>query len=355
MIPHQNLESSASFTRAVFDAVPEPVAALDDQLRLMTASRSFYEAFGLDPDRTEGLSLYALANGRLDTPELRDFLETVLKDRPDALDIIEVEQDLADSGHRVMELNARKLNYGDHDQSTIVLAFTDVTARRELERDRIDLLAQTSKRLRDKEILLKEVQHRLANSLQTAVSILRMHSAEAESEEVRYHLKDAYLRLISVGEVQAHLADAANQDTIDVSTYLSRLANSLASSMTHDRQPIRIEARVSPRTIPSNQAVSIGLAVTELVINAIKFAFPVPKQDARILIAYDSRDTAWKLTVSDNGIGNGGDVTRSRGPLARLIVNALVKQLDARMIVTSGPEGLAVSILSPTWVTPADC
>jgi len=100
------------------------------------------------------------------------------------------------------------------------------------------------------------------------------------------------------------------------------------------------------------EAVSVGLAVTELVINAIKFAFPVRKVGARIVITYEARDRGWKLVVEDNGLGNGaGAAARLRGPLARVIINALVKQLDARMIVSSGPEGLAVSIMSPGWIT----
>ena len=102
--------------------------------------------------------------------------------------------------------------------------------------------------------------------------------------------------------------------------------------------------------IGSDKAVSLGLIVTELVLNAIKYAFPAPKIGALILATYETEGADWKLTVSDNGVGKGTGEVQSPG-LGTAIVDALVKQLDARMDVISGPSGTSVSITRATFTS----
>ena len=85
-------------------------------------------------------------------------------------------------------------------------------------------------------------------------------------------------------------------------------------------------------------AVSLGLIVTELVINAIKYAFPRAEADAQILVTYEIDESDWKLIVSDNGVGKtAGDAPEAKSGLGTTIVKALAKQLDARVDVVSSP------------------
>jgi two-component sensor histidine kinase len=347
----QSLETSQALAYAVMDSAPDPLAVLDERHCLLTASQTFFDLFGLNRDLSEGRPIYSLGEGQLDRPDIRLFLSMVSGDCVVAPDVIEVEQSFPTGRRRVMALFARRLGRGDEGRSTLVLTFTDITIRQELEQGRTALLLQTSRRLRDKDIQLREVQHRIGNNIQMLAAILRIQCRNVESEEVRYHLRDAYLRVMSVGQVQSHLCDAENLDVVEVSSYLADLAGGLGASMVSDRQPIQITARAANGPLASTRAVRIGLAVTELVINAIKFAFPVHKPDAQICIDYETHGENWKLLVSDNGLGNGaGQAARTRGSLARTIVYDLVKQLDARMTVSSGPEGFAVSIMSPNYV-----
>lgn len=346
-----SLEKSHALAHAVMDSAPDPLAVLDERLCLLTASQTFFDVFGFDRALSEGRPVFALGIGQLDLPEIRLFLSMIAGDCAVAPESIEVEQRSATGGCRLMALSARKLGHGDDGRPALILTFTDITIQRALEHDRSALLVQTSRRLRDKDILLREVQHRIGNNIQTLAAILRIHSRNVESEEVRYHLRDAYLRVLSVGQVQSHLSDAENLDVVEVGSYLADLADGLSASMVSDRQPIRIVARSASGPLVSIRAVRIGLAVTELVINAIKFAFPFRKSDAQICIDYEAHGESWKLVVSDNGVGNGaGGAARTRGGLARSIISDVVKQLDARMTVSSGPEGFAVSIMSANYV-----
>ncbi len=90
---------------------------------------------------------------------------------------------------------------------------------------------------------------------------------------------------------------------IELAPYLSRLCQTLTASMIGNSRPIALKVDVQGGTASSSQAVSIGIIVTELVINAIKHAFPGDRRDNIVVVAYDLAGPNWRLSVSDNGIG----------------------------------------------------
>jgi two-component sensor histidine kinase len=96
----------------------------------------------------------------------------------------------------------------------------------------------------------------------------------------------------------------------------------------------------------SSDAVSLGLIVTELVINALKHAFQIG-ETGEILVGYDAREFGWTLSVSDNGTGPGDATTeRPHAGLGTSIVEALARQLDATVQKSGGPQGTTVSIVA---------
>lgn len=112
-----------------------------------------------------------------------------------------------------------------------------------------------------------------------------------------------------------------------------------------------IDTEVSEGGVTSSAAVSLGLIVTELVINALKHAFPEPKPGCVITVAYEVNGTDWKLTVSDNGGGAGSDDAwpPAKVGLGTSIVAALAASLDARVETSSGPTGTVVSVTHSTF------
>ncbi|MDW5312910.1 sensor histidine kinase [Rhizobium sp. PL01] len=103
--------------------------------------------------------------------------------------------------------------------------------------------------------------------------------------------------------MQRHLHVTGGIDQIEVATYLKTLCGSLSSSMTGESQPIDIKVTAQNGRIGSDQAVSLGLIVTELVINAIKYAFSALKAGASISVSYEVNGADWKLVFADNGVG----------------------------------------------------
>ena len=349
--PLRNLPDAQILALAIVNTIPEPFLILDEAFHVLSASRSFYEIFKVEPADTQGCLLFALGDGQWNIPALRHLLETIIPDRV-AMDNFEVEHDFVGVGHRIMLLNARKVVYEDSSAITILLAFHDVTARRAIELERSTLLEQTRDLLAQKQVLLQEMQHRVANSLQIIASILLLKARAVSSEETRGHLNDAHQRVMSVAAVQQYLHGTESVDQVEVSAYLAKLCAGLASSMVGEAGSIAIESVSDNHMVESSTAVSLGLIVTELVINALKHAFPGGKPGARIMATYESDGSDWKLTVSDNGIGYDAAAHPSGDAgLGTTIVQALAKQLGAQVDVDSGTSGLRTSITKASFAS----
>ena len=340
--PFINIRDGLTLAQAIVDTVRDPLVVLDQNLRVIAASRSFFQTFRLVSDHVYGRLLYEIDGGQWNIPELRHLLETITTSGS-PVERYEVDRAFPAIGRRIMLLNARKVFYENEPHTTVLLAFEDITDRRAIE-------TQVQELLREKDMLLEEMQHRVANSLQIIASILLIKARTVQSEEARLQLEDAHQRVLSVSAVQQHLHIAGRNDPIEVGSYLSKLCETLAQSMIGDSLPISLKVEADPGSAVSREAVSIGLIVTELVMNAIKHAFPAAKPDAAIAVSYRVAETDWKLTISDNGIGK-PDVkaSESKGGLGTSLVEALAKQLDAVVDIESDGHGTAVSLTHATF------
>jgi PAS domain S-box-containing protein len=331
------LQERHTLADAIVDTVRESLIVLDRNLRVVTASRSFYQTFGADPRDTEGRLLYDLGNGQWNISMLRRLLEEVIPQHR-TVEAYEVEHEFPMIGRRTMLLNARQVFDKERPDSTLLLAIEDITQRRDAEREKDNLLRQ-------KEMLLQEMQHRVANSLQIIASILLLKARTVQSEETRHHLRDAHRRVMSVATVQRQLQASGPGDRREVGPYLSKLCHSLGESMLDHQSPHSLLVQAAAGTVESSQAVSLGLVTTELVINALKHAFP-SGHAGQIVVRYDVDGAGWRLSVSDNGTGWSDDRhERIDAGLGTGIVEALAHQLGARAEVSTGPHGTTVSII----------
>lgn len=197
-------------------------------------------------------------------------------------------------------------------------------------------------------MLVEEMRHRIANSLQIIASILLLKASTVKSEETRQHLQDAHKRVMSVAAVQQHLQASGRGEQIAVAPYLSKLCETLAQSMIGDSRPIVVEAVVGEGSLESSEAVSIGLIVTEAVINALKHAFQESSKNCKIVVFYERVGTGWKLSISDNGIGKPSpDFAVAKPGLGTSIVTALAQQLEAQVDVVSNQGGTTLFLSHP--------
>jgi chemotaxis protein methyltransferase CheR len=303
---------------------------------VVVASRSFYQTFSVSRHETQGQKLYDLAGGRWDIAELRHLLEEILPLHTE-IDAYEVEQDFPAIGLRTMLLNARRIFSEEGQQLSILLAIEDITERRAAEREKDELLRQ-------KDVLLKEMKHRILNSLQIIASILMLKARTVQSQETRQHLEEAHQRVLSLASVQLHLEPSEHGDKVAIGPNLRNLCQSLAQSMVGTDRSLSVDVHAGGGVVDADDAVSLGLIATELLMNALKHAFP-NRQQGQVVIHYEVTESGWMLRVSDNGVGRPPVGTQpERAGLGTTIVEALAQQLRARVTVSSGPEGTAVTI-----------
>jgi PAS domain S-box-containing protein len=138
-----SLNEAGEYADSIINTVREPLIVLDHDLRVVTASRSFYEFFKVNPKETMGQLIYDLGNKQWDIPKLRELLETILPQKT-TFDNYEVEHDFATIGKRIMLLNARQIKRALGKERIILLAIEDITERRQLE----NILKESEERYR---------------------------------------------------------------------------------------------------------------------------------------------------------------------------------------------------------------
>ncbi len=344
-----DLAEAQALALAIVDTLPEPFLVLDDTLHLLAGSRCFYEVFGEDPATAHGRSLFELSGGQWGIPGLRQLLAAVVDDRT-TIDSFEFERDFAKLGRRTLHLNALPIRDESGAGRMVLVAIKDITERRVAEQEKQQLLEHTEELLEQQRTLLREMRHRIANSLQIIASILLLKAGAVTSEETKNELRAAHQRVMSVAAVQGHLHASDGIEQIEMGPYLTKLSSGLASSMVDPGQDIDIAVSADPGALPTSDAVSIGLIVTELIINAVKYAFPVARSAAGVQVTFEMAKSDWKLTVADNGCGRRQtDETSASTGLGTVLVAALAKQLKAQVSEVSSDKGMAVAVTKATF------
>ena len=199
--------------------------------------------------------------------------------------------------------------------------------------------------LRQKDLLLREMQHRVGNSLQILASILLHKARSAISEEARLHLRDAHGRIMSIAAVQKGLQVSDDGQSVELGPFLSNICESLEETLIDGVRPVSLDVRAEHGAVCAEEAVGIGLIVTELVINALKHAFAMDDADCRIAVVFEAGKTGWRFSVQDNGRGiAASDGEDKKFGLGTTIVRTLARQMNAEVRVVADAQGCNVIV-----------
>ncbi|PXA90341.1 histidine kinase [Caulobacter sp. D4A] len=320
---------------ALVGASDAPILLLDGDFRIVAASQSFAEAFDIDAERAVGLSAFALGAGEWNAPQLRDLLDAALRG---GVTVEAGEMDLVRAGQeaRRLVIRVRGLDYGDPSSPLLLLTVFDVTVARLADRAKDDLV-------REKGMLFDELQHRIANSLQIIASILMQSARKAPSTEIRAHVIDAHSRVMSVAALQRQLVESG-AGQVELKAYFGTLCDGVTASMVSNPDQLKLSVVSAEQWVAAEVAVSMGLIVTELIINALKHAFP-GREGGHIWVEYSTSKDDWTLSVADDGVGMPTASGPTRVGLGSSIVQALARQLQAKVGLNASGGGTRVAIV----------
>jgi len=202
-------------------------------------------------------------------------------------------------------------------------------------RDRFEALAN------ERAVLIHEVNHRVSNSLQLIASLLQVQSAAQSDMRSAQILLDAYKRVVAVARVHKRLYSTITVRYVDLADYLCSLVDDLRQSSNHAGATLQFLA--SQTRIGTDFAIPIGLIVTELVTNALKYAYPAGGSGP-IKVKAERHGELISVQVQDDGIGvSEADWRRGRG-IGNKIVLAMVEKIGGALTIETSPVGTCVTV-----------
>ena len=295
-------DEAHEFSESIIDAVREPLISLNHDLRVVTASRSFYEVFKVNPKETVGQLIYDLGNKQWDIPKLRELLETILPEKA-TFDNYEVEHNFEGIGKRTMVLNARQIKRAQGKERIILLAIEDITERKATEK----LLQELAKR---KSSFVANVAHELKNPLsiirESMSLILDKFAGEVSGKhkeilEIGKRSTDRLIRLVSDLLDLSHIA-AGKLKLKEEEIHLDVLVEEVLK--TYERE-ISKKQLVLKKEISSNIGTVVGDRdkLTEVIINLLNNAIKYTPEIGNIVVKLEGNEREIRFEIADTGPG----------------------------------------------------
>ena len=221
-------------------------------------------------------------------------------------------------------------------------------------RDRFEALAA------ERQVLMREVNHRVGNSLQLVAAFLHLQANGSASPETKEALNEANRRVLAIAQVHRRLYTSDDVKAVALDSYLAALVEDLRESSDGAAAVAQLTMDAVPVMIDADSAVTIGVIVTELVINALKYAYPGGSGPVRVRLEVGADDRHYRLIVEDDGVGKAESGGKRAGPassgIGRTIIKAMASKLDATVTYDDAETGtravLAFALTEPKLVRP---
>lgn len=227
----------------------------------------------------------------------------------------------------------------------VTAAIRDVT-------DRKNAQEQILESLREKEVLLREVHHRVKNNLQVVSSLLSLQADSVDDPDTFALFRESHDRVRSMALLHEKLYQSKDLAAVDFTEYVRDLVSGLATAYGVDRQRVEIRIDVPDVRLSIDPAIHAGLLVNELIVNALKHAFPDGRR-GKVAVGFHRTGDELEMRVADDGVGlpEGMDPARATS-LGLQLVNTLVEQLDGTLEVRDGRPGAEFRVRFPVQEAP---
>lgn len=309
------LQQTKAQLRAVLDAMPGFVCWVNSQGKYLGVNQHMADTFNLSPETFVGQDLIFLKN----SPEFTQFMAKFLADS-------------VSTGHHVVKAKVNDSNrhyliaaQKYHQNSLAVSVGIDITERKLAE-------AQIQASLREKEVLLQEIHHRVKNNLQVISSLLDLQSQQIEEQAMLEVFRESQNRVKSMALVHEKLYQSKNFARINFAEYTESLTNFLFKAYELNSGNVNLELDIDEVNFDIEIAIPCGLIINELVSNALKYAFPNNRSGTVRVVIRSEGNNIYTMIVEDNGVGFPLECDLNKvKSLGLQLVNVLVKQLKGNL------------------------
>jgi PAS domain S-box-containing protein len=321
----RKLQEAVLFQQRLIDALPVPVFYKDSEGRYLGCNSSFEKFFGNKKEEVTGKSVYELSPKEF--ADLYHEKDRALLQNPG---IQIYESTVKDRGGVVHNVIFHKATFSNMDGSVggLIGAILDITDRKRAE-------VQLHASLREKDILLREIHHRVKNNMQVIIGLLDLQASSSGNPELMEMLNKGQSRIRSMALVHEKLYASKDFTRINLAGYLRTLSQDLFQSYKINPGKIDLIIQTDGVYVDINKAIPCGLVLNELISNVLKHAFPGDRQGELQIIIREEKNTEMEIVVRDNGMGLPDDVDINQPRTMGLnLVNGLVKkQLKGQMEV----------------------
>lgn len=320
----RKLRESEEKYRSLFNLSPEYILLLDpEDGRILDMNSTLAGTLGIPSEELRGRSIYELEFLSDDVKtEFRSKIEVIERDGT----LEPYEMVLTDPSGR--EYTVRIYNKLIHAEGRecLLIVLNDIS---DLKRTQ----SMLEKSLAEKELLLKEIHHRVKNNLMIISSLLSLQSRQVKDRETMDLFRESENRTRSMALIHERLYRSEDLKNIDLAEYLGRLASEIFRSYSADSR-IRLNLEIDELKVDVETAVPLGLIVNELLTNAVKHAFP--DGEGTVTVSLSKRNGTVTLEVSDDGAGFPEDIDWESSPsLGLQLVRSLTEQIDGKVEMIS--------------------
>jgi len=324
-VAEQKLKESIESYKVLFNSIQDAMYILDEDGRFLEVNQGAERMYGYPREKFIGSTPdFLAAPGKVD-------MNLTYRRMEDALN----------GGVQQFEWWGRKkngeifpkelqLNPGKYFGKPVVIAIArDITERKKAEQ-------KIKESLKEKEILLAEIHHRVKNNLAVITGLLELQVQNTDNDEAKTVLRDSQLRINSMALIHEKLYESDNLSLIQFGKYIGELIDVIADSHITKEKPIEIDIESDPIEFTITQAIPCGLLMNEIVTNALKHAFE-GRNSGKISISLKKEGDVIQLVISDNGIGLPDNFEEMKvKSLGMTLIYTLASQLNADMNIESG-------------------
>lgn len=335
----QKLRQHKNFLDRIYTGIMSAIFVLEpdsnDQFRYIGANPYFSWITGLDVEQINGKSLFELVPP-FSFSQVRHLIEN-LQICTSQYQAIQYEEIMQIQGQETWWLTTLSPELREGKVSRVIGTSVNVTEQKKLEsalRVQVDKAIESA---HTKSVLLKEIHHRTKNNLQLISGLVYLQMQHVKEPETQTVLMDIRNRIQSIALLHEKLYSSEDIDQIPFSDYIKSLARDIILTYTSDPSQVELKVEAEERFLNIDQAVACGLVITEIMINALKHAFPQGQSGAITIQFFANQDHGVELRIGDNGVGLDPE-TLKRGSFGLRLVNSLVtRQLQGSLAVN--PDG----------------